>query len=101
MNQIPLVERIRTERCRRDCTQEEPAGRLGVTKAAVSKWECGHMPFGLLAAGRRHRCGFAQSTWMSFARAGSAVFLLVCDAAGCCGRVRVSLGDVTEQCLLS
>lgn len=41
MSQIPLAERIRSERCRGDYTQEELAGRLGVTKAAVSKWECG------------------------------------------------------------
>lgn len=41
MSQIHLAERIRTERCRRDYTQEELAGCLGVTKAAVSKWECG------------------------------------------------------------
>lgn len=41
MNQIPLAERIRAERCRCGYTQEELAGRLGVTKAAVSKWECG------------------------------------------------------------
>lgn len=41
MNQIPLDERIRAERCRGGYTQEELAGRLGVTKAAVSKWECG------------------------------------------------------------
>lgn len=41
MNQIPLAERIRTERRRCGYTQEELAGRLGVTKAAVSKWECG------------------------------------------------------------
>ncbi len=41
MSQIPLAERIRTERCRCGYTQEDLAGRLGVTKAAVSKWECG------------------------------------------------------------
>lgn len=41
MNQIPLAERIRAERCRGGYTQEELARRLGVTKAAVSKWECG------------------------------------------------------------
>lgn len=41
MSQIPLAERIRAERCRGGYTQEELAGRLGVTKAAVSKWECG------------------------------------------------------------
>lgn len=41
MSQIPLAERIRFERCRGGYTQEELAGRLGVTKAAVSKWECG------------------------------------------------------------
>ena len=41
MNQIPLAERIRAERCQCGYTQEELAGRLGVTKAAVSKWECG------------------------------------------------------------
>lgn len=41
MNQIPLAERIRAERCRDGYTQEELARRLGVTKAAVSKWECG------------------------------------------------------------
>lgn len=37
MSQIPLAERIRAERCRGGYTQEELAGRLGVTKAAVSK----------------------------------------------------------------
>ena len=41
MSQIPLAERIRAERCRGGYTQEELARRLGVTKAAVSKWECG------------------------------------------------------------
>ena len=41
MSQIHLAERIRAERCRGGYTQEELAGRLGVTKAAVSKWECG------------------------------------------------------------
>ena len=41
MSQIHLAERIRAERCRRDYTQEELAGRLGITKAAVSKWACG------------------------------------------------------------
>ena len=30
MNQIPLAERIRAERCRGGCTQEELARRLGV-----------------------------------------------------------------------
>ncbi|MEC4293962.1 helix-turn-helix domain-containing protein [Adlercreutzia shanghongiae] len=41
MDQNPIAERIRAERCRGGYTQEELAGRLGVTKAAVSKWECG------------------------------------------------------------
>lgn len=41
MSQIHLAERIRAERSRGGYTQEELAGRLGVTKAAVSKWECG------------------------------------------------------------
>lgn len=41
MNQNPIAEHIRAERCWCGYTQEELAGRLGVTKAAVSKWECG------------------------------------------------------------
>lgn len=41
MNQIPVGERILEERSRNRFTQEELARRLGVSKAAVSKWECG------------------------------------------------------------
>lgn len=41
MNQVLLSERIQRERSRSGLTQEELARRLGVSKAAVSKWECG------------------------------------------------------------
>lgn len=41
MNQVLLSERIQRERSRNGLTQEELARRLGVSKAAVSKWECG------------------------------------------------------------
>lgn len=41
MNQVLLSERIQRERSRSGFTQEELARRLGVSKAAVSKWECG------------------------------------------------------------
>ena len=40
MNQL-LSARIQEERSRIGLTQEELAGHLGITKAAVSKWECG------------------------------------------------------------
>lgn len=36
-----LATRIQEERLRIRLTQEELAGHLGITKAAVSKWECG------------------------------------------------------------
>ena len=39
MNTPKIHEIIRTKRRERDLTQEELAGMLGVTKAAVSKWE--------------------------------------------------------------
>lgn len=41
MNQISISKHILEERSRSGLTQEELARRLGVTKAAVSKWECG------------------------------------------------------------
>ena len=41
MNRSLLSERILEERIRNHLTQEELACRLGVSKAAVSKWECG------------------------------------------------------------
>lgn len=41
MSQIAISKRILEERSRNGLTQEELACRLGVTKAAVSKWECG------------------------------------------------------------
>lgn len=41
MNRLSLSERILEERIRNHLTQEELACRLGVSKAAVSKWECG------------------------------------------------------------
>lgn len=41
MNRLSLSDRILEERSRNHLTQEEPARRLGVSKAAVSKWECG------------------------------------------------------------
>lgn len=40
MNQL-LSTRIQKERSRIGLTQEELASHLGITKAAVSKWECG------------------------------------------------------------
>ncbi|MCI9495916.1 MAG: helix-turn-helix transcriptional regulator [Adlercreutzia mucosicola] len=39
MNRLSLSERILEERIRNHLTQEELACRLGVSKAAVSKWE--------------------------------------------------------------
>ncbi len=39
MDQLKINETIRTKRRERDLTQEELANMLGVTKAAVSKWE--------------------------------------------------------------
>lgn len=41
MNQISIAGRILEERTRNRFTQEDLAQRLGVSKAAVSKWECG------------------------------------------------------------
>ena len=41
MNRLSLSDRILEERSRNHLTQEELARRLGVSKAAVSKWECG------------------------------------------------------------
>ena len=41
MNRFSLSDRILEERSRNHLTQEELARRLGVSKAAVSKWECG------------------------------------------------------------
>ena len=40
MNRLSLSDRILEERSRNHLTQEELARRLGVSKAAVSKWEC-------------------------------------------------------------
>ena len=39
MAEIKIGEMIKTKRKERDFTQEELANILGVTKAAVSKWE--------------------------------------------------------------
>jgi len=39
MSNIKISEKIRSKRRERDLTQEELANLLGVTKAAVSKWE--------------------------------------------------------------
>ena len=39
MSNIKISEKIRSKRRERDLTQEELANILGVTKAAVSKWE--------------------------------------------------------------
>lgn len=39
MNELKIAEKIRAKRRERDFTQEELANILGVTKAAVSKWE--------------------------------------------------------------
>lgn len=41
MSRLSLSDRILEERSRNHLTQEELARRLGVSKAAVSKWECG------------------------------------------------------------
>ena len=41
MNRLSLSDRILEERSRNHLTQEELARRLGVSKASVSKWECG------------------------------------------------------------
>ena len=39
MSNLKIGERIRSKRRERELTQEELANILGVTKAAVSKWE--------------------------------------------------------------
>lgn len=41
MQDIKLGERIAQERKKKNLSQEAVAQHLGVTKAAVSKWECG------------------------------------------------------------
>ncbi len=41
MKQISIAERILEERSNSGLTQEELARHLGISKAAVSKWECG------------------------------------------------------------
>lgn len=41
MEPYSLSKRIQEERTRANLTQEDLASRLGITKAAVSKWECG------------------------------------------------------------